>query len=162
MNAWIASFLLALTWLASPSLAGSLRPFQTDGCTRFPDGRPDHQKLWRDCCVQHDLYLWAGGSKEERLAVDRQLKECVISKGAPVPAWVMYLGVRIGAQSPVRYKEMEWGNAWTAPGNPVRPRYLSLNSVEMHAIFTQITSQKHPDLSDEQVRLFLISLANRL
>jgi len=139
------SLLLLFTGTPGARAEAVIRHFQTDGCTDFPDGTSRDRLLWRDCCVQHDLYLWAGGTEDERLDVDRQLKECVISKGAPVPAWVMYLGVRIGSRSPIRYKEMEWGNAWNAEGAPPRPRYQALTADEVNELERDLLS--HPSIS---------------
>jgi hypothetical protein len=79
------SFIGSFRNFRSHAASHGLRPFQTDYCTNFPNGTPENKELWKERCIQHDLYLWAGGTKYERLATDRQLKNCVISKGAPVP-----------------------------------------------------------------------------
>jgi hypothetical protein len=162
MYAAFAVFFFAFgIFLSLPSQAAQLRPFHTDACTYFPNGTREHKELWKDCCIQHDLYLWAGGSRDDRMAVDQQLKECVLAKGAPVPAWVMYLGVRMGSHSPIRYKEFEWGNAWNVEGYPARERFQALSELEIGRIAKQIFNQKHPDLTAVQVREFLFNLQRR-
>ena len=65
------------------------KEFTTDGCSMWPDGP------WKGCCVSHDRWYWAGGSKEKRLHADMALRKCVSNRGWPIMAWVMYVGVRI-------------------------------------------------------------------
>ena len=47
------------------------RPFRTDGCTLWPDS------VWQQCCVDHDIAYWCGGTKEHRAHADRELRNCV-------------------------------------------------------------------------------------
>jgi hypothetical protein len=144
------------------AFSANLRPFQTDYCTNFPNGTAANKELWKECCVQHDLYLWAGGTKDERLAVDRQLKRCVLSKGAPVPAWVMYLGVRIGSQSPIRYKEKEWGNAWNLGEKDPHARYQALSREEVQLLENELMLHPSGDLSVDLLNSFFKDLQGRL
>ena len=46
------------------------------------------------CCEQHDKN-YAADTQVTRREADRQLRECVIEKGHPVRAWVMWVGVRL-------------------------------------------------------------------
>jgi len=158
----IAFLVLFAAGISSARAETTIRHFQTDGCTDFPDGTSRDKVLWRDCCVQHDLYLWAGGTEDERLDVDRQLKECVISKGAPVPAWVMYLGVRIGSRSPIRYKEMEWGNAWNAEGASPRPRYQALTPDEVSELEHDLVNYPSVAADTGMVLKFFSDLEKRI
>lgn len=81
------------------------RPFRSDGCTFWPDGR------WRDCCVEHDRAYWRGGSAAARRAADRALHRCVTARGHPwVAAW-MYWGVRLGGV-PWLPTAWRWGFGW--------------------------------------------------
>jgi len=66
------------------------RPFTTDGCTWSPAGS------WTECCVEHDMAYWCGGSARMREAADQALRSCVTDHGYPLLAIVMYAGVRIG------------------------------------------------------------------
>ena len=92
------------------SLSGSLPPhaFKPDGCSCWPDGD------WLECCVNHDLLYWIGGTREERKDADQELRKCVTEKGHPIVGQVMYLGVRIGGvwwlPTPFR-----WGFGWNYP-----------------------------------------------
>jgi hypothetical protein len=97
--------LLLIFTVAAPSLVISQvpehqikmeRPFESDGCSRFPD-----LDVW-DCCYAHDEQYYFGGSFKARRAADKALYSCVKSrrgKGHKLLATVMYLGVRLGAVS---------------------------------------------------------------
>jgi len=83
----------------------SVRPehaFHTDGCTLWIDGS------WGECCVEHDLVYWCGGSREERQAADRALRACVQESGNSVVSWVMYPAVRLGG-GPWTGAPWRWG-----------------------------------------------------
>ncbi|MDY6882048.1 MAG: hypothetical protein V2J25_11065 [Desulfatiglans sp.] len=89
---------------------GPLPPktFKTDGCSICPD----HD--WVECCIEHDLAYWMGGTREERKEADIRLKECVGEKGHVISGHIMYWGVRIGGvwwlPTPFR-----WGFGWEYP-----------------------------------------------
>lgn len=65
------------------------RPFHTDGCSAFPDGR-----LY-GCCVEHDIAYWCGGSRRDRCDADRRLRACaeVFDRSQ---SGLVYWGVRMG------------------------------------------------------------------
>ena len=50
-----------------------LKPFATDYCTLYVEGTHQQPNLWRHCCVEHDLYFWAGGSLDDKKATDLNL-----------------------------------------------------------------------------------------
>jgi hypothetical protein len=65
--------------------------FKSDGCTSFPDGD------YADCCYDHDLAYFKGGSWKERWSADKKLYKCVVAKGGfkhKFIAPMMWLGVR--------------------------------------------------------------------
>ncbi len=110
----VAVFVTALVCAigASPAHAGdTLRPFTTDGCSDFPDGTRDHKDLWLKCCIAHDQKYWMGGTYEERLKADLDLRTCVQSVGEPAIANVMLAGVRAGG-SPYWPTRFRWGYGW--------------------------------------------------
>ena len=84
------------------------KPFDSDGCSLWWNGD------WVDCCVDHDLGYWMGGTCKERSEFDLRLKDCVAAKGHPFMADAMYLGVRVGGvwwlPTPFR-----WGFGWEYP-----------------------------------------------
>ncbi|MBC7387174.1 MAG: hypothetical protein H7301_13565 [Cryobacterium sp.] len=103
-------------------------PFITDGCTSFPNGTLRSPELWLHCCVEHDLFLWAGGTRKMRNRADIQLRDCVRETGALREADVMYLGVRMGCYFPVKIPHMSWANAWDGPS------YIRLTREQIDAI----------------------------
>jgi hypothetical protein len=63
----------------------------SDNCTGFPDGN------YADCCFEHDLAYFKGGSWKERWRADKKLYKCVNAKGGAKNKFVapiMWLGVR--------------------------------------------------------------------
>ena len=54
-----------------------ISPFSSDGCSLFPNSSLISEDDWCECCFQHDLSYWRGGSEQERLVADQRLKQCV-------------------------------------------------------------------------------------
>lgn len=89
-----------------------LRAFSSDGCSLFPDSSLISESDWCDCCFQHDVAYWKGGTRTERESADRLLRDCVQDKtGNSVLARSMYEGVRLGG-SPYFYNWYRWGYGW--------------------------------------------------
>ncbi len=101
-------FLLTFTALH----AASLSPFTSDGCSIFPDGTVKQNSLWLSCCIDHDHAYWMGGTEQERLQADNELKQCVAKLGEPDIADIMLKGVRIGG-SPYLPTSFRWGYGWS-------------------------------------------------
>jgi hypothetical protein len=76
--------------------------FTTDGCSLFPDNG------WQQCCIEHDIDYWCGGSAVDRCAADRRLRACARAGS------LMYLGVRVGGHPwwPFAWR---WGYGWPWP-----------------------------------------------
>jgi hypothetical protein len=110
-------FLAALLVVAclsgcAAATASDLRDFSSDGCSLFPDGTIRDRGQWCDCCLQHDIGYWRGGTEEERNKADLDLRECVRERtGDAVLADTMYLGVRAGGHPafPTWYR---WAYGW--------------------------------------------------
>lgn len=94
--------------------ADNLRPFTSDGCSSFPDGTLEQNKLWLSCCTMHDYAYWKGGTYQERLDSDLALEACVAKVGEPAIALLMLAGVRVGG-SPFFPAEFRWGYGWPYP-----------------------------------------------
>jgi len=65
--------------------------FKSDGCSMFPDCD------YRDCCEEHDLAYYFGGTSKERWQADKKLFKCVAAKKGfhhKIIAPIMWLGVR--------------------------------------------------------------------
>lgn len=106
--------LFAMTLPASLANADSavLRPFKSDGCSLFPDGTIEKRTLWCECCFEHDIAYWQGGTREQRKKADEDLKQCVMQKtGNKALAQTMFLGVRAGG-SPAFPTWYRWGYGW--------------------------------------------------
>lgn len=144
-------------FLVSFGALADVKPFATDYCTSYPEGTRQQPDLWKHCCVEHDLYFWAGGSLEERKETDLKLKECVEATGAHVQAQLIYTAVAMGTHSPIRFKTKQWGHSFEG-----RERYLKLSSQETSELIDFIESHSHPDLSPELLLNFKDTLNSRL
>lgn len=102
--------LLILVFSTTTTLA-ELSPFTSDGCSVFPDGTLEENELWMSCCVEHDKAYWLGGTREQRLQADEQLKQCVDEVGEPEIALLMLAGVRVGG-SPFFPTKFRWAYGW--------------------------------------------------
>ncbi|MFK8018948.1 MAG: hypothetical protein AB8B86_04195 [Pseudomonadales bacterium] len=122
---------LLLAWLMAAPVAAELRPFESDGCSAFPDGNLEVKKAWLRCCVVHDYDYWKGGSYEDRLASDRRLEQCVTEVGEPELAVLMLVGVRVGG-TPFLPTTFRWGYGWSEPRF-----YASLTEAENNSVSTQ-------------------------
>lgn len=107
-------FLLPLMLFPVLVLADAPRPFESDGCSAFPDGTAHQNDLWLSCCVAHDYAYWKGGTYQERVAADKELASCVAAVGEPAIARLMLAGVRVGG-TPYLPTRFRWGYGWPFP-----------------------------------------------
>ncbi len=103
-----------LTLLSSLSQADTLKPFVSDGCSAFPDGTMTEKQLWLSCCQSHDYAYWKGGTYDERLKSDKELRVCVSKVGDSRIALLMMAGVRVGG-IPYLPTKFRWGYGWSYP-----------------------------------------------
>ena len=115
-SAWQLVLIVSLLSLCAAGCATvsaeDLASFTSDGCSLFPDGSIRYSATWCDCCLEHDIAYWQGGSKEDRLRADKTLRACVIKRtGSKTLAAMMYEGVRAGGHPafPTWYR---WGYGW--------------------------------------------------
>jgi hypothetical protein len=100
---------------ACVSTPGTLQPFTTDGCSSFPDRAPVGTADWCHCCLRHDLAYWRGGTADERLKADEDLRSCVqAASGSAELGDLMFTGVRVGG-TPYSIASYRWGYGWTQP-----------------------------------------------
>lgn len=121
-----------------------IKDFKSDGCTLFPDRSLIRQQDWCDCCFEHDIAYWQGGTEAERLKADRALSDCVIEKtGDENLAELMYAGVRLGG-SPYFYNWYRWGYGWG-----YARKYKPLTSKEKKQIEKKLNNyfSKNPERS---------------
>ena len=89
-----------------------LKPFSTDYCSEWPDGKSGQPKLWANCCFSHDLHYWLGGNQEQRKIADLDLRQCVKMTGEQLESYIMYIGVRMAGLP--GNAVWAWGYGWTA------------------------------------------------
>lgn len=105
-------FLFFITLLFEVAAAETLKPFKTDGCSLFPDGSFAKSDAWCECCIQHDIAYWQGGTLEQKQQADLELKKCVMRlTGNTVLAETMYQGVKYGGH-PIFPNWYRWGYGW--------------------------------------------------
>ena len=121
-----------------------LKPFYTDGCTMFVDGTSDQPNLWRNCCVEHDLRYWFGGSKKEMDETDLRLKSCVEKVAGAYWAKIIYMGVRTGHHSPVKNKT-QWNWGWKE-----KREYAALSLLEASYVKEQLKSMSVPEVDMDE------------
>jgi hypothetical protein len=110
---FLANVLACVILISGCATASDLNEFTSDGCSLFPDGTLKDHTLWCDCCFNHDMAYWRGGSEDERKEADKVLRACVLDRaGNKALAEMMYDGVRIGG-SPVFPTWFRWGYGWT-------------------------------------------------
>lgn len=104
----VALFILII----SCSSQKMLKPFKSDGCSFFPDQSLINKDDLSECCIEHDMAYWQGGTKTEREQADKMLKECILTKTNDEDlANMMYVGVRFGG-SPYFPTWYRWGYGW--------------------------------------------------
>ena len=105
----IAAAILGASCVKNPA---PLSDFTSDGCSLFPDRSLINNDDWCECCMEHDIAYWQGGTKAQRLAADKKLRDCVLERtGSEALAETMYQGVRFGG-SPYFYNWYRWGYGW--------------------------------------------------
>lgn len=118
--------------------------FTTDGCSLFPNRSATAD--WCPCCVVHDLAYWRGGTAQERLQADQELRACVLGEtNNRLLAALMFWGVRVGG-GPYFKTSFRWGYGW-----PYGRGYLPLNDEEQSAIAALEAQYRasHPQLRCE-------------
>lgn len=125
------------------SFSSELKPFESDGCSAFPNGTFTQKNLWLDCCVEHDKAYWQGGTVAQRAGADQQLKSCVVGVDQPWIGNLMLAGVRVGGL-PYWPTPFRWGFGW-----PYMRGYEALTEEEQREVKVMLESQDVNDLSVE-------------
>ncbi len=121
-----------------------LKPFRSDGCSIFPDGTIEQNKLWLQCCVEHDKSYWRGGTYQEKIDADKALHECVADLGETMVADLMLAGVHVGGSAylPTAFR---WGYGWSYLRG-----YKLLSSeekIQVHSSITKTANERYIFLS---------------
>ena len=119
MNKLILIFsLLLLSALAQSADArtsvenNSIHNFTSDGCSMSPDGSVILVKTeFIPCCVQHDVAYWAGGTAQQKLEADNNLRICITQNSNAFVGSIYYRSVRF-AGGPHLPTAFHWGYGW--------------------------------------------------
>lgn len=153
---FVLTILILIQNFSSLADTSSLNVFETDYCTNYPEGPAAKPDLWKHCCLIHDMYFWAGGNKDDRNNADLELKACIEQTGSPEQARIMYLAVRAGSYSPIKYPKRKWGNGWIDRASHKRL------STEETLIIEQDLHSGYDFISSEIKNHFINSLYSRL
>ena len=141
----MSTFLTLITGLITLTFssfiyAGNLKPFHSDGCSSFPDGTLNENKLWLACCTEHDKTYWKGGTYQQRIVADEALRACVEKQGEPEIAKLMLAGVRVGG-TPYLPTTFRWAYGW-----PYLRGYKALTDEEIMEV--ESMQKKHQTIMD--------------
>ncbi len=122
MKSVLTFLLILISGHAKADYTAELHAFEGDGCTLFSEGTSANPNLWRHCCDLHDIRYWFGGTKDDELEADQNLKSCVGEVAGTFLATVMYTAIRAGHYSPIKNK-YKWGWGWInrEPWLPLMP-----------------------------------------
>ena len=110
---YLTTLLFVILSSGCSKTSDTLRDFTSDGCSLFPDRSSIENSDWCECCLEHDIAYWQGGTKAQRLEADQKLRDCVLERtGNKALAEAMYQGVRLGG-SPYFYNWYRWGYGWS-------------------------------------------------
>jgi hypothetical protein len=116
----------------------NLTDFKSDGCSLFVDGTFKDRELWKECCVEHDVAYWKGGTTDERKAADLKFRECIRkTTGDEALARLMYEAVRAGGNPhfPTWYR---WGYGW-----PQGRGYKALTELEKAVVQRKLSEYRN-------------------
>ncbi len=74
----------------------------------------EQKTLWLECCIAHDYAYWKGGTFQQRLEADLNLKACVEKVADLEAGLIMFTGVRVGG-TPLLPTPFRWGYGWRYP-----------------------------------------------
>lgn len=153
-------FLLFAFIIVSPKLifaqSESLEAFQTDYCTGYPEGTLDRPTIWKHCCLEHDLYFWAGGNHDDRKVSDLLLKECIEETGEEFQAKLIYWAVTAGSYSPIKFSNKKWNYGWSE-----RKEFKKLSPQDVDLIEAEIRKEDYEPLDQATIQRFLSTLRSR-
>ncbi len=132
----VIPFLFIVTFLLSACNSVTtlhIKPFSSDGCSLFPDRSLMDSTDWCNCCFEHDIRYWQGGTERERAQADSIFKQCILEKTGKIKlAELMYRGVRLGG-SPYFPTWYRWGYGWN-----YNRGYKALNKSEKKEVYLQL------------------------
>lgn len=133
-----------------------LEPFLTDYCTGYPEGTLDRPQLWKHCCLEHDLYFWAGGTLNDRKVSDLLLKECIEETGEDFQAKLIYWAVTAGSYSPIKFSNKKWNYGWSD-----RTQFQKLSSQDIDRLEDEIRQPRYMIYDPQTLERFISTLRSR-
>jgi hypothetical protein len=117
--------------LAATDVAGDLKAFVTDGCSVFPEGTSEDQRLWLNCCTDRHYAYWQGGTYKARLAADLVFRQCVATVREKDMTLLMLSGARVGGSTffPTAFR---WAHEWPYPKFYAPLNQDQLKQIERH------------------------------
>lgn len=140
-NSRFLALILCGVALFAQAEESALTPFQSDGCSLFPNGIPANPVLWCTCCVAHDLAYWQGGTRLDKVKADEALRRCVVAKaGSDILASLMKTGVMAGGlpQLPTPFR---WGYGWKH-----NRTYSALTDADIQLIQSQLQIRSYAEV----------------
>lgn len=114
----------------------TLKPFTSDYCSEWPDGKITDPTQWAECCFTHDMSYWVGGTKDDRISADNELTKCVKEASDSINGFLMYIGVRMGGEpGDAAYS---WGYGWTKDRD-----YFEVNQAEAISAIKLLEQSEH-------------------
>lgn len=117
----------ASTFVTAFEGTNTIKDFTTDGCSMSPDGTLDQPLAFLDCCIEHDVSYWQGGSAWKRRKADREFKACLKEVAPKAVAKLYYKAVRVNG-GPYSIAHYRWGYGW-----PIGMGYRSLNEEQLQS-----------------------------
>ena len=74
---YVFHYLLAIGVLAACQADSHLIAYSSQGCATAPDRSVIESSDWCDCCREHDIAYWRGGTKQQRDHADVRLRKCI-------------------------------------------------------------------------------------
>ena len=79
---YVFHYLLAIGVLAACQSDSHLIAYSSQGCATAPELSAIDSSDWCDCCREHDIAYWRGGTKEQHDQADNRLRKCINLKSS--------------------------------------------------------------------------------
>jgi hypothetical protein len=126
-------FLILLSFSAFAT-EDKLWPMETDYCTLYPEGTRYRPELWKHCCLQHDLFFWAGGTRQDQLEDNYRFRDCVSKVSGYAHGKIVYLAITAAQYSPYKIPEKKYNNGWRSRSPYQRLSVQDIDRIEDHIL----------------------------
>ncbi|NNL56738.1 MAG: hypothetical protein HKO71_03225 [Pseudomonadales bacterium] len=121
----VLKLLLVLALLVACQSDGRLMAFASQGCANYaasiyagdvslaPESNAAPASNWCDCCIEHDIAYWRGGTSQQHDQADARLRDCVARKTSDQAlANQLYQDLRSGG-SAYFFDGYRWAYGWS-------------------------------------------------